>query len=308
MVNIRKWTFDLPLDQVQREIAAEVLAREGAPFDPTDREEFALRVGRVWGLYQARLAQPILSQPRLARLGHRVDRLIYERKHDEYVDDGHIDERQRRRMMRGLDRLNRAALAYRWFARALDGFLRDLPDGEVSILDIGSGHGAFLVQLAKRRKQLSRPVRLVGSDISPAYVEQARKAARQAGVDVEFRPLDALELDRLDERFDVITSTQTLHHFEPPLLAGILASAVRNARRGVVFLDDRRSPMVLAGAVVGTVLVSRNPRLVHDGFYSVRRMYSPAEFELLARCAPGGEKLGATNMGYALVQLTGRTG
>ncbi len=295
-------TYSLPLDEYQRKLADRVLRESGAPFDLTDPAAFRDRVARVWGLYQAvrHKEHPFLPPLRIA---DRVDQLIYERKRQEYIDDPAIPIARRERLVRNLARLNEVLFSYHWFFAALEDVVRRIPGDEVSILDIGSGHGEFPIALAKKGTLGGKRLRVVGSDIDPDYVRQAQERARAEGVAVEFRVVDALQLDRLEERFDVITSTQTVHHFSPAFVAELIARARLNARHEVVLFDARRSALSLAGVTIGTLAVARDPMFLHDGVYSVRRMYSPAEFEMLARCAPGGAGARARNLAYGFVVL-----
>ena len=293
--------FDLPLDHYQRTLAERALTDGGAPFDPRDRARFTAGVRDVWARYQAACRQPA---PGLQRPLHGLDRLIYERRRQEHIDDVTLPAQRRTSLIRSLDRLNVVVGGYWWFFQALTTHLRGLPAGTISVLDVGSGHGALPIRLQRKARLGAHTLRVVGSDLEPAYVDEARRAAREHEVDVEFRQLDALRLDELDEQFDVITCTQTVHHFPPELLAGLLVSARAHARRGVLFFDARRSSLTLLGASVLTLAVSGDTMLLHDGLVSVRRMYSPAELELLARCAPGGEHFVGRNFGpqYVTVQ------
>jgi 2-polyprenyl-3-methyl-5-hydroxy-6-metoxy-1,4-benzoquinol methylase len=302
-----RYTFDLPVDGFQREVIRDVLRRAGAPFELGDAAAFRENVGRVWGLYQAEMARVLPEGRRTTQVAHRLDRLIYERKRQEYIDDPAIPVERREQLSEHLAHLNRVLLSYHWFFKALEAFLADLPPGEVSILDIGSGHGRFPIAMAKKRRIGKQTLRVVGSDIDPAYVEQARAEARRQKVKVEFRQVDALMLDRMEERFDIITSTQTVHHFPPPFVAELIARARANARQGIAFFDARRSALSLAGVMVSTALVSRDPYFMHDGIVSVRRMYSPAEFEMLAACAPGGDSVTARNLAYSFVVVEGKS-
>jgi 2-polyprenyl-3-methyl-5-hydroxy-6-metoxy-1,4-benzoquinol methylase len=287
--------FRSPLEHLQQEIAAEALQRAGAPFSLDDAAQYREGVRRVWGFYRAGLAR---AQEKPLREAARVfDNLLYERKREEYIDDPLLADEKREKLIENLDSLNRLAHSYDWFFRALEKFIAKAPVGELTVLDIGSGHGAFPIRLADKRSLGGRTLSVIGSDISPLYVEKARDAARKQRVRVEFRVLDALKLDRMEERFDIITSSQTIHHFSPAFLSELMARVRANAKVGVIFFDDRRSALTLLGATVGTLAVSRNPRFLHDGVVSVRRMYSPAELEMLARCAPGGEIFHARNLG-----------
>jgi len=72
-----------------------------------------------------------------------------------------------------------------------------------SLLDVGCGTGLFTTRLA----ELGIP-RVVGLDVS----ETAIREARVLGSPVEFRALNATELDRLDERFDVVVMAGVLNY------------------------------------------------------------------------------------------------
>jgi 2-polyprenyl-3-methyl-5-hydroxy-6-metoxy-1,4-benzoquinol methylase len=288
--------MEWPRDVWQRRLGERVLKAAGAPFDPTDPERFSDGVRRVWSEYQAerRRSWPLF-----------FDRVLHARDRDEHIDNPSLPEAKRRSLIRGLDRLNRAVGAYQWMFWALENFLdRSTADGEVSVLDLGSGHGSFPIRLAQKGKLGRHRLRVVGSDLAPPYVDEARRAATRAGVDVEFRVIDALALEKLDERFDLLTCSQTVHHFPPELLARMLASARAHARLGILFFDAQRTALNLLGsAALGLAASGGDLMFVHDAVVSVRRMYGPAELELLARCAPGGQAVCARNYGPVYVVL-----
>src|SRR5262249_43809969 len=149
-----------PLDDFQRDLADEVLCRAGAPFDASDGARFRAEVGRAWRLYQDERAR---RRPR-GPLGawHRLHRLLPPRSRDEYIDDPGLAPERRRRLIRALDRLNRAVFAYEQIFAALQQSLRGLPSSELSVLDIGSGHGAFPIRLACKRRLGRHRLRVVG--------------------------------------------------------------------------------------------------------------------------------------------------
>jgi 2-polyprenyl-3-methyl-5-hydroxy-6-metoxy-1,4-benzoquinol methylase len=288
--------YDLPRDAVQRELAERALRRAGAPFDPSNREQFHEGVKRVWRDYQAERRR---SRSML------VDLALHARDREEHIDNPMLPDAQRTSLIRKLDRLNRALGAYQWIFAALGRFL-DAGRGseEVSVLDLGSGHGTFPIRLAQQGRIGRHRLRVVGSDLAPAYVAEAQRAAVRQNVAVEFRVVDALALDRVGERFDVLTCTQTVHHFPPELLASMMVSARTHAKRGVLFFDAQRSALNILGvAALGAVASGGDPMFLHDALVSVRRMYSPGELELLARCAPGGEVYRARNFGPFYVVL-----
>lgn len=78
-----------------------------------------------------------------------------------------------------------------------------IPSGCRSLLDVGCGTGLFTTRLA----ELGIP-RVVGVDVS----ETAIRSARALGSTVEFHALNASELDRLEERFDVVLMAGVLNY------------------------------------------------------------------------------------------------
>lgn len=103
-----------------------------------------------------------------------------------------------------------------------------------SLLDVGCGPGTVTIDLATR----VAPGEVVGIDASTAVIEDARKAAAEAGVTtVTFDVADAYELPFPDDHFDVVHAHQVLQHLTDPV------AALREMRRvakpgGVVAVRD----------------------------------------------------------------------
>jgi ubiquinone/menaquinone biosynthesis C-methylase UbiE len=69
------------------------------------------------------------------------------------------------------------------------------------VLDLACGTGAMPGLVA------ARGVEVVGLDIAPALIEQAKERATERGLDIDYRVGDAEALDVDDASFDVVTST-----------------------------------------------------------------------------------------------------
>ncbi|WP_075293231.1 TIGR04290 family methyltransferase [Pararhizobium arenae] len=96
------------------------------------------------------------------------------------------------------------------------GFRDILPDdleGQ-SVLDVGCNAGFFSLEMKKRNAR-----RVLGVDSDPRYLEQARFAAKQSGLDIEFRQLSVYEVGALKEKFDLVIFMGVLYHLRHPLLA-----------------------------------------------------------------------------------------
>ena len=92
------------------------------------------------------------------------------------------------------------------------------------VLDVGCNAGFYSFELAKRGANV------VGIDVSPQYLAQARWAAREFGLAdrVEFRQMEVYEIARSSERFDLIWFMGVFYHLRYPLLAlDLLAERTR---------------------------------------------------------------------------------
>ena len=73
-------------------------------------------------------------------------------------------------------------------------------DRKLKILDVGCGAGFFSILLAKEGHQV------IGIDLTPDMIDNARVLAAEEGVDCEFVVMDAENPEFADESFDVIVS------------------------------------------------------------------------------------------------------
>lgn len=82
-------------------------------------------------------------------------------------------------------------------------------------LDIGCNAGFYTFELARRGAEV------VGIDIDPHYLNQARWACAQLGLErtVTFREVPIYALQTLERRFDVVLFMGVFYHLRHPLLA-----------------------------------------------------------------------------------------
>lgn len=83
------------------------------------------------------------------------------------------------------------------------------------VLDVGCNAGFYSFELARRGASV------LGIDVDPHYLAQARWAAQQLGMTskVEFRQMQVYDLARSDERFDLVWFMGVFYHLRYPLLA-----------------------------------------------------------------------------------------
>jgi tRNA (mo5U34)-methyltransferase len=84
----------------------------------------------------------------------------------------------------------------------------------MSVLDIGCNAGFYSLEMKRRGA-----ARVVGIDADPRYLAQARFAAEEARLEIEFVQKSVYEVATLGERFDLVLFMGVFYHLRHPLLA-----------------------------------------------------------------------------------------
>jgi ubiquinone/menaquinone biosynthesis C-methylase UbiE len=124
------------------------------------------------------------------------------------------------------------------------------------MLDVGCGSGLFAIQIAALVE------RVMGVDLSPAMLDQARGAQADAGVsNVEWRQANVAELPFEDAAFSIVTSRAMLHHVASPMRAMTEMRRVCAPGGRIVVLD--LSPKPAKAAAFDAVQMLLDPAHVH---------------------------------------------
>jgi ubiquinone/menaquinone biosynthesis C-methylase UbiE len=81
-----------------------------------------------------------------------------------------------------------------------------------SVLEVAPGPGYLAIELAKMGK-----FNIVGLDISRDFVEIARRNAKEAGIEVEFRQGNVSDIPFPDNTFDFVICTAAFKNFKDPV-------------------------------------------------------------------------------------------
>jgi ubiquinone/menaquinone biosynthesis C-methylase UbiE len=105
------------------------------------------------------------------------------------------------------------------------------PDG-ATVLDVGTGPGVLLVELARRRSDL----RLTGVDLSADMIAAAQRNFKPFDDRTSARVADVTSLPFPDRSFDLVVSSLSLHHWDDPGAAvAELARVLRPGGRVYVY-------------------------------------------------------------------------
>jgi SAM-dependent methyltransferase len=268
-------------------------ARRLAPLldagQPAARKELARIAERALGEMRRDARAIAAGQGVSRRLLANVHAWWADTRAEEYLDDPDFDPELRVRVLSHLDAMNDVLGSYQLFFDAVRPLLR--PRGRTSILDLAAGHAGFSLEAARIAQREGLELRLVASDVKSEYLEIGAAAARAEDLEVSFLLQDALDLSNLERgAYDVITCTQSLHHFPAGLVAVMLSEALRVAGRGVVFVDG--CPSLIGAAAIGSLCLFRygDRAFAHDAVVSFRRFFAPEELELMTRLTARGER------------------
>jgi len=126
-------------------------------------------------------------------------------------------------------------------------FPRDLRGA--SVLDVGTNAGYFAIQVKRRGAG-----RVLGIESSGDYFRQAVLCRRVLNLDIEYRHMDAHQLEDLGEYFDIVIFTGILYHLKNPLQ--VLEQVGRLCRDAIVveteiLADDPRTCVFLRRGPAG---------------------------------------------------------
>jgi len=158
--------------------------------------------------------------------------------------------------------------------------LGQLPSGQSGtfrLVDVGCGTGHVLRSIAYHRA-LPAEVELVGVDLNPVLVDEARRLASVEGLSCRFVAGDALAEDGVieDGRRTVVISTGLLHHLGPDELVSFFAGHSERQVAAFAHWDIAPCTWSTLGAWMFHQARMREPISRHDGVLSARRAHPAA--------------------------------
>jgi len=181
-----------------------------------------------------------------------------------------------------LAQVNRLTLASRPTLHWLDRLFAAHPPTEpLRIVDVGSGGGDMLRQIAGWAKHRAVQVQLTGIDLNPHAARAARELT-PANMDIDWITGDAFSYT---QTADVILSSLFTHHLPEPEIVRFLAWMEAVARRGWFINDLVREETPLQLFTVLSRLARWHRFVRHDGPVSFRRSFREDDWRRMISAA-----------------------
>jgi 2-polyprenyl-3-methyl-5-hydroxy-6-metoxy-1,4-benzoquinol methylase len=196
--------------------------------------------------------------------------------------DGECSYEDFRGCLRSLEQINRWLLGYRPTLAWLTGLAHGLRD-PVHIVDVGSGGGDLLRQIAGWARRRGIAVELTGIDLNP-YAARAAAESTPKELGIAWVTGNALAY-RPERPVDIVVSSLTAHHLEDEEIIALLRWMEATAQAGWFINDLERSKWScrMFGLVEGMVGWHRFVR--HDGPASFLRAFREEDWVRLLTAA-----------------------
>lgn len=270
-------------------LAHQRLAAEGG-FPPpwTTMEELRAAADDYIGRVLAERSRLSRERGGVLALADALDRAV-RTDEIEYLDDPDFPEDVKQRMVRALHHLNLSFFSYHRFVRILAPLVREAAARHgrpARVLELASGSGEFTLAMARLAVRRRLPVVITGSDYIPTHVAEGNRRARERGLPVEFREINAFAMDKsvAPGEFDIVFIAQSIHHFSPGQLAMMIAQARATATTAFVGVDGYRC-LPLVGILPGLAALKLRKSFIHDAWITSRRLFTELELSLAAGIA-----------------------
>jgi ubiquinone/menaquinone biosynthesis C-methylase UbiE len=189
--------------------------------------------------------------------------------------------------LRNLRIINRYLGNYRSVLQGVKRIVEEQKLSHFSLLDVGTGSADIPVMIACWARRNNLFAELVALDAEPVTLRAA--VDQTAGYrEIALVQGDGRALPFHSGSFDLVLSSQMLHHFSEEGIIHLLRDWSRVARRAVIVTDLIRHPVAYHGIRLITKAFTRNIMTRTDGPLSVQRAFTLKEWrELFARAGIG---------------------
>ena len=200
---------------------------------------------------------------------------------EELMDDFSIGGDLLRDTLDKLENINRWLGGNKVTINGLKAILKNHPKAqEITIIDIGCGHGDILRDVAKFGRKHDYKFKLVGIDANPTAIEYANELS-VAYPELSFETQDIFSTEFKNRKVDIVLATLFLHHFKEPVLFSFLENTVKQTKIGIVVNDLHRHKLAYYLFMLLSIFIS-NKMIIEDGLTSVLRGFKRKDLDSIS--------------------------
>jgi hypothetical protein len=201
---------------------------------------------------------------------------------EELMDDFSIGGDLLRDTLDKLENINRWLGGNLMTVKALKKVIKNHPkEQELTIADIGCGHGDILRDVAKFGRKNGYKMKLIGMDANPTAIAYANELSTEFP-ELSFKTEDIFSEAFKNRKFDVVLATLFLHHFKEAQLVSFLGNTLKQTKIGIVVNDLHRHKLAYYLFMLLSVFIKNN-MIIEDGLTSVLRGFKRNELAHISK-------------------------
>jgi len=201
---------------------------------------------------------------------------------EELMDDFSIGGNLLRDTLDKLEKINRCLGGNLVTVKALKKALKNHPkEQELTIVDIGCGHGDILRDVAKFGRKNGYKMKLIGMDANPNAIAYAKELSKEFS-ELTFKTEDIFSEEFKNRKFDVVLATLFLHHFKEKQLISFLGNTLQQTKIAIVVNDLHRHKLAYYLFMLLSLFI-KNTMIIEDGLTSVLRGFKRKDLESISK-------------------------
>ena len=201
---------------------------------------------------------------------------------EELMDDFSIGGDLLRDTLDKLENINRWLGGNKVTLDGLRHILKNHPkEQEITIVDIGCGHGDILRDVAKFGRKNGYKMKLLGIDANPTAIDYANELSIDFP-EISFKTEDIFSDTFKNRTFDVVLATLFLHHFKESELVSFLENILKQTKIGMVINDLHRHKLAYYLFLFMSIFI-KNKMIIEDGLISILRGFKRKDLERISK-------------------------
>lgn len=179
-------------------------------------------------------------------------------------------------VLKDINKVNNMLGGYAITKEAVLALIKNTPQEQYTILDMGCGDGTMLREIAALFRERQIKAQFIGIDINEGTIQIAKEQVGPFS-EITFLQQDILAENKEELQCDILLCTLTMHHFSDEQIPVFLNKFAQLASIGVVINDLQRSKWAYVLFKVFSVFFIKTPIAKCDGLLSIQKGFLKTE-------------------------------